>query len=147
MNYLRQFQYNEEITGKYIDVLLAHPNSPDNVPQWLSHSLDAMLFWVSRVTKIEPQIKLWEVHDADSLHNLNREVHQSIFQLLENENLCHVHTYENTKGETFSNSLDEILTHLIIHSAHHRAQISSSWREAGLVPPVSDFIFWSRGKG
>jgi uncharacterized damage-inducible protein DinB len=146
MNYLRQFQYNEEITGTFIDTLLSHPNSPANAGKWLSHSLDALMVWVSRVTQIPPTVEVWQEHPADQLHALNREVHQAIFSLLERGNLHHVYTYQNSKGETFSSSLDEILTHLIIHSAHHRAQISSAWREAGIIPPVSDFIFWARGK-
>jgi uncharacterized damage-inducible protein DinB len=146
MNYVRQFQYNEQITGTFIDTFLAHPDSPSNVAQWLSHSIDAMLYWVSLITKEEPSVKLWQVHPSEQLHELNRQAHASVFDLLERGNLHRVYDYQNKKGERYSNSLDEILTHLIIHSAHHRAQMSSAWREVGIEPPVSDFIFWSRGK-
>lgn len=146
MNYLRQFQYNEEITGIFIDHLLDQASSPKQVNVWLSHTLNALFVWTARVNNTQSKVEVNQVHNADQLHQLNREAHKAIFNLLERGNLHHVYTYQNSKGETFSNSLDEILTHLIIHSAHHRAQISSSWRETGITPPVSDFIFWARGK-
>ncbi len=144
MNYLRQFQYNEEIIGKYIDLLNDQPESPDKVKTLMSHVLNAMETWVSRIEEREPECGVWEEHDPSTLHSLNRKCHDAIFRLLETGNLMKVHSYTNTKGQDFSNSLDEILTHLIIHSAHHRAQISNAWSEAGIEPPVCDFIFWAR---
>ncbi len=146
MNYLRQFQYNEEIIGRYVDVLNDHPESPELAKKLISHLLNALEIWVSRVEGRESQAETWQVHETSSLHKLNQKCHNAIFQLLEFGNLRKVHTYQNSKGETFSNTLDEVLTHLIIHSAHHRAQISAVWSEVGIEPPVCDFIFWARDK-
>ncbi|MEX2596577.1 MAG: DinB family protein [Salibacteraceae bacterium] len=145
MNYLRQFQYNEEIIGKYIDVLNEHHDSPEKVKVLLSHVLNALEIWVSRVKDIKPKVNVWDVHDPSHLHHMNRDCHETIFSLLETGNLKKVHSYTNSAGVAYKNTLDEILTHLIIHSAHHRAQIASSWSEVGVEPPASDFIFWARG--
>lgn len=144
MNYLRQFQYNEQIIGKYIDLLNDHPESPEKVRRLISHVLNALDIWVSRAEGRDAACGVWEEHEPADLHKLNQKCHESIFRLLETGNLNKVHDYTNTKGQAYSNSLDEILTHLIIHSAHHRAQISTSWSEAGIDPPVCDFIFWAR---
>ena len=144
MNYLRQFQYNEEIIGKYIDVLHAHPESPEKASKLLSHILNAMEIWVSRVEHRDSKCDVWEIHESSELHSLNRRCHENVFQLLETGNLKKSHAYTNTNGQNFDNTLDEVLTHLIIHSAHHRAQISSAWSESGIEPPVCDFIFWAR---
>ena len=43
MNYLRQFQYNEEIIGRYVDVLNDHPESPELAKKLISHLLNALL--------------------------------------------------------------------------------------------------------
>jgi uncharacterized damage-inducible protein DinB len=144
MNYLRQFQYNEEIIGRYIDVLIDQPSVPDQAKKLLSHVLNAMEIWVSRIEHREAKCDVWDVHQTDKLHPLNRTCHEAVFQLLETGNLMKLHPYQNTKGQQFSNTLDEVLTHLIIHSAHHRAQIASALSEQGIQPPVCDFIFWAR---
>ena len=144
MNYLRQFQYNEEVLGKYIDVLNENPNSSDKVKVLMSHLLNALEIWVSRVQERPAEVEAWDVHPPERLHELNRKGHDAIFSLLETGNLKKVHQYQNSSGKSFRSSLDEILTHLIIHSAHHRAQIATCWSEAGIEPPPSDFIFWAR---
>lgn len=146
MNYLRQFQYNEEVIGEFIDVLNANPNSSEKAKTLMSHLLNALEIWVSRVQEREPEVGVWDLHAPERLHELNRKCHDTIFLLLETGNLKRVHTYTNSAGKSFNNSLDEILTHLIIHSAHHRAQIATCWSSAGIEPPSGDFIFWARGR-
>lgn len=144
MNYHKQFQFNEEVTGRFIDVLLANPSSPEEVKQWLNHSLNALHIWIARVYGRPHEFGVWQVHSNDILHTLNRALHSEIFNLLESGNLHSRYVYRNTEGMEYTNTLDEILTHLIIHSAHHRAQMSSSWRAVEIAPPISDFVFWAR---
>ncbi len=144
MNYLRQFQYNEEILGRYIDVLSEHPDSPEKVRRLMSHMLNALEIWVSRIEHREAECETWEEHETSTLHALNRKCHDAIFHLLETGNLKKSHAYVNSEGQAFSNTLDEVLTHLVIHSAHHRAQIATLWSDAGIKPPPCDFIFWAR---
>lgn len=144
MNYVRQFQYNEEIIGNYIDVLIAHPNATPQTRKLMSHVLNALEIWISRIEHRDARCDVWEEHEPGTLHALNKQCHDAIFQLLETGNLLKSHSYQNSKGQSFVNTLDEVLTHLIIHSAHHRAQISSMWRDQGIEPPVCDFIFWAR---
>jgi uncharacterized damage-inducible protein DinB len=36
--------------------------------------------------------------------------------------------------------VEEILTHLVIHSAYHRGQIASDLRAAGQEPAYTDYI-------
>jgi uncharacterized damage-inducible protein DinB len=144
MNYHKQFQFNEEVTGRFIDVLIAHPDSPEEVKKWLSHSLNALHIWLCRIANRSYAYEVWQIHPSDKLHEINSALHSEIFELLESGNLHSRHVYRNTEGNAYSNTLDEILMHLIIHSAHHRAQMSSSWRQVDIDPPVSDFIFWAR---
>ena len=49
-------------------------------------------------------------------------------------------TYKNTKGEAWSSSIGDVLTHVVMHSAYHRGQIASHMREQGTVPAYTDFI-------
>ncbi|MBS1538951.1 MAG: DinB family protein [Bacteroidetes bacterium] len=54
--------------------------------------------------------------------------------------------YKNTKGEEFTNTVCDILTHITVHSAYHRGQIATALREAGHTPAVTDFIAYARRK-
>jgi len=49
-------------------------------------------------------------------------------------------SYTNTKGEAFSNTIGDILQHVIMHSAYHRGQIATDLRSAGFSPAYTDFI-------
>jgi uncharacterized damage-inducible protein DinB len=48
--------------------------------------------------------------------------------------------YTNSKGENWTNSVHDILTHVVMHSAYHRGQIAADMRAAGKVPAYTDFI-------
>ena len=52
--------------------------------------------------------------------------------------------YTNSKGTRFETPLRDILQHVVNHGTHHRAQIALVLREAGLVPPPTDYIFFVR---
>ena len=48
--------------------------------------------------------------------------------------------YRNSKGEPFSSRVEDIITHVLIHSAYHRGQAALEMRAAGLQPAYTDFI-------
>jgi uncharacterized damage-inducible protein DinB len=47
---------------------------------------------------------------------------------------------KNTKSEPRSSSVQDILTHVLLHSAYHRGQIASQVRAGGETPASTDFI-------
>jgi uncharacterized damage-inducible protein DinB len=49
-------------------------------------------------------------------------------------------SYQNSKGETWSSRKDDILMHLITHSAYHRGQVAAAVRTSGATPAYTDFI-------
>jgi uncharacterized damage-inducible protein DinB len=48
--------------------------------------------------------------------------------------------YVNSKGERFTSSVEDILTHVVFHGSYHRGQIAAKMREAGLEPAYTDYI-------
>jgi uncharacterized damage-inducible protein DinB len=48
--------------------------------------------------------------------------------------------YTNTKGEPWTNTVGDILTHVVLHSAYHRGQIAAGLRASGQPPAYTDFI-------
>jgi uncharacterized damage-inducible protein DinB len=52
--------------------------------------------------------------------------------------------YRSTEGVRYSNTVEDILTQLHGHSLYHRGQIAMLLRSAGVEPPQTDFVFWTR---
>jgi uncharacterized damage-inducible protein DinB len=49
-------------------------------------------------------------------------------------------SYKNSKGETWTSTIVDVLTHVVLHSAYHRGQIASHMRSSGQTPAYTDFI-------
>ena len=49
-------------------------------------------------------------------------------------------SYRNSKGEAWSSRKEDILMHVIMHSAYHRGQVATAMRAAGSTPAYTDFI-------
>ncbi len=48
--------------------------------------------------------------------------------------------YRNSKGEPWSSRVEDILIHVLFHSAYHRGQIALQMRTSGMEPAYTDFI-------
>jgi hypothetical protein len=59
---------------------------------------------------------------------------------LDEEGLDDGVAYRNSKGEFWTNSVTDILTHVVLHAAYHRGQIAAAIREAGGTPAYTDYI-------
>jgi len=47
---------------------------------------------------------------------------------------------KQAKGEPWTSSVQDVLTHVVMHSAYHRGQIASLMRAGGSTPAYTDFI-------
>ena len=61
-------------------------------------------------------------------------------ETLDEEGLEDGVAYRNTKGEFWTSTVADILTHVVLHSAYHRGQIAAAIREAGGTPAYTDYI-------
>ncbi|MBC7833628.1 MAG: DinB family protein [Phycisphaerales bacterium] len=52
--------------------------------------------------------------------------------------------YRNMEGIAYTNTVSDIITHVINHSSYHRGQLARLLAESGLKPPVTDFIVFAR---
>ena len=48
--------------------------------------------------------------------------------------------YKNSKGESFTSQKQDVLLHVVMHSAYHRGQIAADMRAAGFTPAYTDFV-------
>ena len=55
--------------------------------------------------------------------------------------------YSNTEGKSFSNTMDEIFTHLIDHATYHTGQIMAMARFLEIEPIPTNYIHFFRNTG
>jgi uncharacterized damage-inducible protein DinB len=48
--------------------------------------------------------------------------------------------YVNSLGESWTNAVEDILLHVIAHSAYHRGQVALALRSDGHEPAYSDYV-------
>lgn len=110
-----------------------------------SHLINAHHIWLARMQKTELMFDIWEIHVINSFAEVNRENHQCTFDLLEEiADLEQTVDYTNSRDEAFTNSYRDIFLHIVNHSTYHRAQLARMIRMNGLVPPITDYIFYKR---
>ena len=137
--------YNLEIINKFNDGDL-HFIVPDRAVELLSHTLNAQKIWNERLKGNSDSVEVWEVQEVDKLESIENENYKESLALLEREDLERIVKYSNSKGESYQNSVKDILFHIVNHSTYHRGQIATEFRKQGIDPVVSDFVYYKLDK-
>src|SRR5215467_2662023 len=75
---------------------------------------------------------------------LRREIHEFVVGLTA-EKLSESLSYQDTKGNRYSQPLSQLIRHVINHSTYHRGQITTMLRQLGVIPAASvDLITYYR---
>lgn len=114
---------------------------PDLARARFAHLAGTHATWLARAHGRPATLKVWpELAVVDALACLRDSI-QAWRQLVDAPGeLERRAEYVNTAGESWSNTVGEMLTHVLLHSAYHRGQIASDLRRAGLEPVNSDYI-------
>ncbi|HEU0125158.1 MAG TPA: DinB family protein, partial [Flavobacterium sp.] len=87
---------------------------------------------------------VWELHPVQDLKGIENKNYEHTLQILNDYDLKLIINYSNSKGQLFSNSIQDMLFHIINHSTYHRGQIATEFKRQGLEPLVTDYIFFKR---
>lgn len=129
-----------------LEALAAVAAVADRAPRgvaWMAHVAAAKRLWFARVVGAAAPLPVWPTLTIDECRAALVQAHDEWTAFLatttdvELANLIH---YTNSRGERFSSSLADIVSHLPLHGHHHRGQAAAAVREAGGTPPVIDFI-------
>ncbi|MDR5590905.1 DinB family protein [Christiangramia sp. SM2212] len=137
--------YNLEIIKKINDGDL-HFMIPDRAIQLLSHTLNAQKIWNNRIEGKEDQVQVWKNLEIDELESIENGNFRESLTILKNEDLDRIVQFRNSKGESYQNSVKDIIFHVINHSTYHRGQIATEFRKQGIDPIVSDFVYYKLNK-
>jgi uncharacterized damage-inducible protein DinB len=118
-----------EIVGRMAHILAAQKlwlerilNQPQSTPVWPTATIEDSLIlademsvaWVAYLTRVANQFAPGSLDDQVE--------------------------YRNSKGEPWSSRVEDILLHVVMHSAYHRGQIALQMRASGVEPAYTDFI-------
>ena len=118
---------------------------PQKVLERFSHILNAHHIWNARVIGKVPEYTVFQIHDIQHWGDIHYENQRASFEITSNaDDFDKRIDYENTEGRLFTNTLQDILFHIINHSTHHRGQIAVDFRAHGLEPLSLDYIFYKR---
>lgn len=107
-----------------------------------SHLFKAQVIWFNRIHGINDKIDVWGDYTEDTCSSLLNDCHSMLEGIA--AKIGEEIEYQDSKGNSFKNSVEDIFDHVIIHGQHHRAQISMLLRKAGFTPPATDYIYFLR---
>ena len=141
--FLRMFSYDHWANRDCIGAMrAAHSVSADSIGR-MAHILSAQKLWLERLLGHPQSLPVWPTLTIDDCAELAEEMYSAWRKYLSDSTptaLAAEIEYRNTRGEAWSSRVEDILTHVLFHSAYHRGQIASQMRAEGLTPASTDFI-------
>ena len=148
-DFLRMFDYDSWANRECIAAIRAAASSvsPDMIGR-VAHILSAQKLWLQRILNQPQGMPVWPTATIEDCVTLADEMtlawrnylNTLSQQTLSRQPLDTNIKYRNSKGEPWSSRVDDILTHVLFHSAYHRGQIALLTRASGLAPASTDFI-------
>ena len=139
------FDYNFYCNKKLVASCTGLKSVPDEVIRLFSHILNAHHLWNARILNTKTDVQVWQLHETGLWEEKHYENQRTSFEIIRNaDDFERRIDYQNSEGRLYSNSLQDILFHIINHSTHHRAQIATIFRNNDLEPLKLDYIFYKR---
>jgi uncharacterized damage-inducible protein DinB len=142
---LRMQAYNNWANKSLLSHLLIQPTVPHLCMKLMQHIANTQSIWISRILSETPTVGAWEEHNLASCLEIHQESSAILDNILSSDmDLDKDISYVNTQGNSFTNSVQDILIHVFNHATYHRAQIAKELRVNGLEPVNTDYISFVR---
>jgi uncharacterized damage-inducible protein DinB len=105
----------------------------------MGHIIGAEYLWLARMQGRPSELPVWPDLTLDECEARLRPLSRGLGETLTGSGTRLV-AYTNSKGEPWTSTVEDILTHVVFHSAYHRGQIASEVRASGGVPAYTDYI-------
>jgi uncharacterized damage-inducible protein DinB len=113
----------------------------------MAHILGAEQLWLSRLLGV-PLGRLPNLDDFPTLARLTASFEDFWPQLeyymasLQEKQVETGFTWTNTRGETHTAPLRQVLLHVVNHSTYHRGQVVTQLRQLGYAAPATDLVYY-----
>jgi uncharacterized damage-inducible protein DinB len=143
----RQFAYDAWANGEVLSAIkTASASQQSNLARplkLLAHILSAEQLWLERLSQQPQTMPVWPDSGIAQCEAQIPDVARTWREFLSgisDSRLMQKVNYKNSKGELWGSIVQDVLTHVLLHSAYHRGQIASALRESGAIPAYTDFI-------
>ena len=121
-----------------------HDKTSEQSIKLFSHILNAHHIWNSRINQIQNTYGVWDKHPIENCLNMDKTNYESSLLILDKFDLNEVINYKTSNGLPFKNTIRDTLFHIINHSTYHRGQIATEFKQSGIDPLITDYIFYKR---
>jgi uncharacterized damage-inducible protein DinB len=142
-NLRRLFAYDDWANREALASLENAGSPPPRSLRFFSHIVAAEWLWLARLKRERKVIAVWpELTLGEGRTQIGglRKAWRSYLEGLDSAGLLEPVTYLNSKGESWTNTVGDILIHVVMHSGYHRGQIAADLRASGHEPAYTDFI-------
>lgn len=137
----RQFMYDGWANREVLKAIRAGGVEDKRSLQLMAHILGAERVWLERLKQVPQSVPVWPESDLGQCEAEAAQLERKWMEYLKAvADLSRTMSYKNTKGELWTSTIADVLTHVVMHSAYHRGQIASHMREQGHTPAYTDFI-------
>jgi uncharacterized damage-inducible protein DinB len=139
----RQFAYNAWANREVLNAIRASGAASERSLRYMSHILAAERVWLERLKEQPQSVPVWPEPNLEQCEAQAAELGGlwlEFLDLITAGDVSQSISYKNSKGEAWTSTILDILTHVVIHSAYHRGQIASDMRANGLTPAYTDYI-------
>ena len=139
----RQFAHDEWANREFLRAMRTAGGESDRPLELMAHILSAERLWLERLKQQPQSSPVWPKSSLAQCEAQAAELGRRWLDYLAPitaDELSKPVSYRNSKGALWTNTIGDILTHVILHSAYHRGQVASHMRASGQTPPYTDFI-------
>ncbi|MGQ0703877.1 MAG: DinB family protein [Gemmatimonadales bacterium] len=113
-----------------------------------AHILGTTETWLARLTQRVSGLAVWPALDPAEALRLTELVHAGYAAYLKDLTVLRMTSqvrYTSSAGQSFENSVGDILLHAAMHAQYHRGKVNLLLRQAGRAPAPTDYIAFVRG--
>lgn len=144
LEYIRRlFAYDDWANGEALRSLQAAGTPPPRSVKIMAHILAAEHVWLGRLKGDRTAVEVWPGSDLDQSDQQRAKLRahwRAYLNVLTPEDLSRPVAYVNTLGDACTSTIQDILMHIVMHSAYHRGQIATGLGGAGHKAAYTDFI-------
>jgi uncharacterized damage-inducible protein DinB len=143
--FIELFEYNYSVNKKLGDLLELNPDkTSEKSLKLFSHIQNAHQIWVNRIEPRDALFEVWQTHTIRECQQINQINYEHALLIMGKFALTDTITLGQIRGKILTKSIRDLLFNIINHSTYHRAQLATEFRNNGLTPLLTDFLFYEK---
>ncbi|HXX24070.1 MAG TPA: DinB family protein [Terriglobia bacterium] len=148
MDFRSLFDYDYWANSETLASLRTVPSGTEKPRKTFNHVIGGQRVWLARFQNpAPPSVQPWPDLTLDECNSAIEDLRHRWKELLDNltpEKLAGDLLYLSLKGVEYTTPIQDVLMHLILHSAYHRGQVAAAVRQAGGKPASTDYVVYLR---